>query len=97
MVGFIHPVWWHPPDDGRLGMVVAEAVVNNINNLPGWWSLIFSLQSGEPRPGGARPSPKRAEPSSFFSKQMIFLPRWRLWRPSIGKGRRELQVRVRPP
>ena len=31
------------------------AVVNNINNLPGWWwSLIYSLQSGEPRPVGAQ-------------------------------------------
>ena len=25
LVGFIHPVWWHPPDDGRLSMVVAVA------------------------------------------------------------------------
>ena len=33
----------------------------------------------------------------FFSKWRTFLPRWRLWRPSIGKGGRELQVRVRPP
>ena len=38
LVGFIHPVWWHPPDDGRLGMVVAEAVVNNINSLRRTWS-----------------------------------------------------------
>ena len=38
LVGFIHPVWWHPPDDGRLGMVVAEAVLNNINSLPRTWS-----------------------------------------------------------
>ena len=37
LVGFIHPVWWHPPVDGRLGMVVAEAVVNNINSLPPTW------------------------------------------------------------
>ena len=24
LVGFIHQVWWHPPDDGRLCVVVAE-------------------------------------------------------------------------
>ena len=23
LVGFIHPVWWHPPDDGRLCTPVA--------------------------------------------------------------------------
>ena len=25
LVGFIHPVWWHAPDDGRLCMAVAVA------------------------------------------------------------------------
>ena len=25
LVGFIHPVWWHPPDDGRQCLVVAAA------------------------------------------------------------------------
>ena len=25
LVGFFHPVWWHPPDDGRLGRAVADA------------------------------------------------------------------------
>ena len=24
LVGFIHPVWWHPPDDGRLRQAVAD-------------------------------------------------------------------------
>ena len=25
LAGFIHPVWWHPPDDGRQCIVVPEA------------------------------------------------------------------------
>ena len=91
-MGFIHPVWWHPPDDGRLGMVVAEAVLNNINSLPRTWS--WSSQSSaegceiniKHNKQFVEGTSNRAEPSSFSLNGGHLLPRWRLWRPSIGKG-----------
>ena len=35
LAGFIHPVWWHPPDDGRLCRVVAVAEAEQFAT-PGW-------------------------------------------------------------
>ena len=45
------------------------------------------------------PTPSQAEGdqrSSFFPHTQGVLPRWRLWRPFIGNGKRESQVRVKP-
>ena len=34
LVGFIHPVWWHPPDDGRLRQAVADAEQPQVGTHP---------------------------------------------------------------
>ena len=34
LVGFFHPVWWRPPDDGRLRQAVADAEQPQVSHHP---------------------------------------------------------------
>ena len=64
LVGFIHPVWWHPPDDGRQCMVVAVASLQH-RLVPIQASLLCEGGAGGDR--GVRAEPK-APPKSEDSK-----------------------------
>ena len=56
LVGFIHPVWWHPPDNGRLRQAVADAEQPQVGDHPSqpavWrpsFFLIFATTGRSPR------------------------------------------------
>ena len=102
LVGFIHPVWWHPPDDGRQCMVVAIPRLVSQFKKPALVVLVTTraLPLLPPRPLSPT-SPLQAACSScgvlsttttrrslrtFSPRQSILKPEWRLWWPFRWQG-----------
>ena len=96
LVGFIHPVWWHPPDDGRLCTRVAA--------LGSWLIIICPTSSLHQAPlqlaaHALQPyALKQGGACGVFPQEFEFViqnltPERRLWWPNILAGWRG-QVRV---
>ena len=62
LVGFIHPVWWHPPDDGRLRQAVADAEQPQVGDHPSPFGRRVSSQGRE----------KETRKKKFSSKWQIW-------------------------
>ena len=82
MVGFIHPVWWHPPDDGRQCLVVAAAerlpACNSGRALrdeevggPPPNCLSWEALAGEEEPGGREEQRIDGEERRVFKKEAL--------------------------